>query len=88
MQNVGRAPNRAYQSTIHAGQDESKDSLMLKMRAEKETLVHILCECPVLEKVRIHTLDFARMDPEQIEEVRLSRIVAFGKGAGLLNSPL
>ncbi len=56
--------------------------------AEKETLVHILCECPVLEKVRMQTLGFARMDPEQIKEVRLSEIVALGKGAGLLNSPL
>ncbi len=30
--------------------------------AEKETSLHILCECPVLEKVRMQTLDFARMD--------------------------
>ncbi len=55
--------------------------------AEMETLVHILCECPVLEKVRIQTLGFARMNPEQIKEARLSGIVALGKGAGLLNSP-
>ncbi len=56
--------------------------------AEKETAVHILCECPVSEKVRMQTLGFARMDPEQIKEARLSGIVAFGKGTGLLNSPL
>ncbi len=55
--------------------------------AEKETSVHILCECPVLEKVRMQTLDFPRMDPEQIKEARLSGIVALGKGAGLLNGP-
>ncbi len=29
---------------------------------------------------------FVMMDPEQIKEVKLSGIVAFGKGAGLLNS--
>ncbi len=51
--------------------------------AEKETSVHILCECPVLEKVRMQTLNFARMDPEQIKEARLNGIVALGKGAGL-----
>ncbi len=45
--------------------------------AEKETSVHILCECPVLEKVRM-TLGFARMDPEQIKEAWLSGIVALG----------
>ncbi len=28
--------------------------------AEKETSVHILCECPLLEKVRMQTLGFAR----------------------------
>ncbi len=55
---------------------------------EKETSVHILCKCPVLEKVRMQTTGFARMDPEQIKEARLSGIVAFGKGAGLLNSPM
>ncbi len=47
--------------------------------AEKETLVHILCECPVLEKVRVQTFGFARMDSEQIKETRLSGIVALGK---------
>ncbi len=28
------------------------------------------------------------MDPEQIKEARLSGIIALGKGAGLLNSPV
>ncbi len=51
-----------------------------KCCAEKETLVHILCECSVLEKVRMHILGFARMDPEQIREARLSGIVALVKG--------
>ncbi len=33
-------------------------------------------------------LGFTRMDPEQIQEEWLSRIVALVKGAGLLNSPM
>ncbi len=56
--------------------------------AEQETAVHILRECPALEKKRIQTLDFARMDSDQIKEVRPSSIVPLGKGAGLLNSTL
>ncbi len=36
MQNVGRAPNRAYPSGAHAAQDEeSKDPLMQKMGCRK-----------------------------------------------------
>ncbi len=54
---------------------------------EKETSVHILCECPALEKIRLQILGFSRMDPEQIKEARLSSIVALGKWAKLLNSP-
>ncbi len=50
--------------------------------AEKETSVHILCEYPVLEKIRMQTLGFARMNLEQIKEARLSGIVALGKEAG------
>ncbi len=48
--------------------------------AEKETSVHILCECSVLEKVRMQTLSFARIDPEQMKEARLSGIVGLGEG--------
>ncbi len=48
--------------------------------AGKETSVHILCEYPVLEKVRMQTLSFAKMDLEQIKEARLSGIMALGKG--------
>ncbi len=43
---------------------------------------------PGVGKVRVQTLGFVRMDPEQIKETRLSGIVALGKGAGLLNSSL
>ncbi len=55
--------------------------------AEKETSVHILCECPVLEKVRMHTLGFARMDLEEIKEATMSGIVVLDNMPGLLNIP-
>ncbi len=51
--------------------------------AENETSVHT-----VLENVRMQTLGFARMDPKQIKEARMNGIVALGKGAVLLNSPM
>ncbi len=54
--------------------------------AEKETSEHILCECLMLEKIRIQTLGLARMDPNQIKEARLKSIVVFSKGAELLIS--
>ncbi len=54
--------------------------------AEKEMLVYILSEYSVLEKIRMQTLGFARMDQEQIKEAGLSGIVVLGKKAGLLNS--
>ncbi len=54
----------------------------------KKTLVHILCGCSALEKLRMQTLGFVDMDPEQTKEVKLSGIVALGEGIGLLNSPL
>ncbi len=56
--------------------------------AEKEMSEHILCECLVLEKISMQTLGFTRMDPDKIKVAILSSIVAFNKGAGLLNSPL
>ncbi len=86
MQNVGRAPNRAYQSAVHAAQDEeSKDSLTQEMRCRKG---NVGTHSPVLEKVRMQTLGFARMHREQINEAGLSGIVALGKGAGLQNCSL
>ncbi len=56
--------------------------------AVKETSKYIICECLVLEKIMMPTSDFARMDPDQIKEARLSSIVVLNKGAGLLNRPL
>ncbi len=56
--------------------------------AEKETSVPILYECPALEKIKMQTLYFARMDPDEIKETKLSSIVILGDGTGLLHSPL
>ncbi len=36
----------------------------------------------------MQTFGFARMDPKQIKETRLSRNLTLGKGAGILNSPI
>ncbi len=59
-----------------------------KCGAEKETSVYILRECSALERVRRKTLGRARMEPDQIKEVRLSRIIALSKGARILYGPL
>ncbi len=53
------------------------------MRKRKRRYAFYTNECPVLEKVRMQTLGFAKMDPEQIKDARLSGIVALGKGTGL-----
>ncbi len=51
---------------------------------EKETSAHSLREYPVLQKIRIQTLGFVRMNPDQvIKEARLSSIVDLGTGNGL-----
>ncbi len=55
--------------------------------AEKETSIYIQRKCPVLKKVRMQSLGPARMDPEQIKKVKLSEIVALGKGAGIACGP-
>ncbi len=49
---------------------------------------YILCECLVLEKIRMQTLGFARMNQDQIKEARPSSTMALGSEAGLLNSAL
>ncbi len=86
MQNVGRAPNWAYhlQYMLH----KSKDSLMQEMRCRKGNISTHFMRIPIVGKVRMQTLGFARMDLEQIKEVRLNGIVVLSKGDGLLNSPL
>ncbi len=58
----------------------AKTSSYRRCGAEKEMSVHILCECPALEKIRMQTLGFTRMESEQIKEVRTSGIVALDKG--------
>ncbi len=67
---------------------KAKNPLCRRCDAEKEMSENILCECLVLEKVRMQTLGFARMDPNQIKDARLSSIAALGKGTGQLNSSL
>ncbi len=89
MQNVGRAPNQAYQSAVHATQDEeSKDSLMQKMRCRKGNIGTHSMRMPGVGKGKDADLGFCQEDPEQIKEAGLSGIVALGKGVGLLSSPL
>ncbi len=89
MQNVGRAPNWVYQSTVYAAQDEeSKDTLMQEIQCRKGNVGTHSMRMPGVKNVRMQILGFARMDPEQIKEARLNRIVALGKEAALLNCPL
>ncbi len=67
---------------------KAKNFLCRRCDAGKEMSERVLCECLVLEKIRMHTLGFARMDPDQINEARLSGIAVLSKEAGLLNRPL
>ncbi len=67
---------------------KAKNPSCRRRDAEKKTLENILCECLALKKIRMQTLSFARMDPNEIKEARLSSIVAPGKGTGLLNSSI
>ncbi len=51
MQNVGRAPNWAYQSAVHAAQgEESKDSPMQEMRCRKGNIGTHSTRMPSVEK--------------------------------------
>ncbi len=70
MQNVGRAPDRAYQSVVHAAQDaESKDSLMQEMWCRKRSVGTHSMRMPGVGKGKDADLGlFAGMDPEQIKE--------------------
>ncbi len=53
LQNVGRVPNRAYQSAVHAAQDEeSKDSLMKEMRCRKGNVDTHSMRIPGVRKVK------------------------------------
>ncbi len=53
--------------------------------AIRPAFIDILCECLVLEKVRMQTqtLGFAKMNPGQIKEARVSGIITLGNGVGL-----
>ncbi len=56
--------------------------------AEKETSVHILCECPVLGIGKDADLGFCQDRSTINKRGEAEYIVALRKGAGLLNSPL
>ncbi len=64
----------------HAAQDEESKKLPhRRCGTEKEKSGNILCECPALEKIRMQTLCFAGIDPDQIKEAKLSSIMVLGK---------
>ncbi len=65
-----------------------KNASCRRCGVEKESSENIVCECLVLEKISMQTLKFVRMNSDQIKEAGLKSIVAFGKGAGPLNSAL
>ncbi len=51
LQNVDRAPNQAYQSAVHAAQDEkSKNSLTQEMRCRKGNVGTYSMRMPGVEK--------------------------------------
>ncbi len=61
-----------------------KSTSCKKCGAEKETSVNIICECLALERLMRKSLGRVLMESNQIKEVRLSGIVALGKGTGML----
>ncbi len=71
MQNVGRALTQYINVhyMLHKMR-RAKNPSCRRCAAEKETSEHILCECLVLEKIRMQTFGFARIDLDQIKELR------------------
>ena len=55
-----------------------------KCGTEKETSVHILCECEALASLRYIHLGSFFLDPEDIRELGMGAIQNFAKGTGLL----
>jgi len=55
-----------------------------KCGSEKETSVHILCECEVSASLRRAHLGTFFLDPEDIMNLFIGAIWDFGKGTGLL----
>jgi len=51
---------------------------------EKETSVHILCECEALASLRHTHVGFFFMDPEDIRKLSIGAIWNFANGTGLL----
>jgi hypothetical protein len=55
-----------------------------KCGTEKETSIHILCECEALASLRNAYLGSFFLDPEDIREPGMGAIRNFAKGTGLL----
>jgi hypothetical protein len=60
------------------------DPICMKCGTEKETSVHILCECEVLASPRHTYLGSFFLDPEDIRMLDMGAICNFAKGTGLL----
>jgi len=55
-----------------------------KCATEKETSVHIFCECEAFASRRHAHLGSFFLDPEDIRKLSIGAIWNFGKGTGLL----
>jgi len=60
------------------------DPMCRKCGTEKETSVHILCECEALASLRHAYLGSFFLDPENIRELGMGAIWNFAKRRGLL----
>jgi len=62
----------------------SNDPICRKCGTEKETSVHILCECEELASLRHTHLGSFIFDPDGIKKLTIEVIWNFAKGTGLL----
>jgi len=60
------------------------DPICRKCGTEKETSVHILCECKALASLRHAYLGSFFLDPDDIRELGMEVIWNFAKGTGFL----
>ncbi len=89
MQNVDRASKQAYQSAVHAAQnEESKDPFMQEMRSRKGNIGTHSMRMPGGGKSKNADLGLCQDRSGTNKRGEAEGIVALGKKAGLLNSPL
>ncbi len=89
MQNVGRAPNRACQSAVHAAHDkESKDSLMQEMRCRKRNVRTHSVLMPSVGKGEDADLGLCQDGSRTNKRGETERDCGHQYRVGLLNSPL